>query len=195
MRVLNSVARLVAGLLALALLAGCGTVKNTISDGADANLVLRGNDAVAYFTQKAPVPGNPAIKTEYNGVTYRFASEANKAEFLKNPKRYEPAYTGFCASGAPYALKANIGAQVFTIYNDRLFLFGSERSRRGWLLDAAENVDIGDRYWEEETKNMPHRIQNWKRYVFKVPHYKTDAELEAEYERRKAAGTLPPELR
>ncbi len=179
----------------VALLAGCGTVKNTVSDGADDRLILRGNDPVAYFTQQAAVRGNPALKTDYNGVTYRFASAANKAEFLKNPARYEPAYTGFCASGAPYALKANIGAQVFTIYKDRLYLFGSERSKRGWLLDAKNNVVVGDRYWEDEMKNMPHRIQNWKRYLFKVPHYRTDAELEAEYERRKAAGTLPPELR
>lgn len=179
----------------VALLAGCGTVKNTVSDGADDRLILRGNDPVAYFTQQAAVRGNPALKSDYNGVTYRFASAANKAEFLKNPARYEPAYTGFCASGAPYALKANIGAQVFTIYKDRLYLFGSERSKRGWLLDAKSNVVVGDRYWEDEMKNMPHRIQNWKRYLFKVPHYRTDAELEAEYERRKAAGTLPPELR
>lgn len=177
------------------LLAGCGTVKNVVADGADNNLILRGNDAVAYFKDRKPVKGSPEIKSEYNGVTYRFASAENRTEFLKNPARYEPAYTGFCASGAPYALKANIGAAVFTIYNDRLYLFGSERSKRGWLLDAKNNVVIGDKYWEEETKNVPHRIQNYKRYLFKVPHYKTDAELDAEYERRKAAGTLPPELR
>lgn len=180
---------------AAALLAGCGTVKNTVSDGADTKLMLRGNDPVAYFTQGKPVKGSPDIKAEHNGVTYRFASAEHRAEFLKNPARYEPAYTGFCASGAPYALKANIGANVFTIYEGRLYLFGSERSKRGWLLDAANNVALGDRYWEEETKNVPHRIQNFKRYLFKVPHYKTDAELDAEYERRKAAGTLPAELR
>jgi YHS domain-containing protein len=191
---MNAILRLVLVALAL-LLAGCGTVKNTVSDGADSNLILRGNDPVAYFTERRPVAGNPAIKAEYNGVTYRFASEANRAEFLKNPARFEPAYTGFCASGAPYALKANIGAQVFIIYKGRLYLFGSERSRRGWLLDAKNNVALGDRYWEEETKNVPHRIQNYKRYLFKVPHYKKDAELDAEYERRKTAGTLPPELR
>ncbi len=32
---------------AAALLAGCGTVNNTVSDGADAKLMLRGNDPVA----------------------------------------------------------------------------------------------------------------------------------------------------
>ena len=181
--------------LALALLAGCGTVKNTAAEGDDRNLMLRGNDPVAYFTEGKAVPGKPAIKGDFGGVSYRFASEANRAEFLKDPSRYEPAYAGFCASGAPYALKADIGADVFIVYEGRLYLFGSERSRRGWLLDTKRNIALGDRYWEEETKDVPFRLQNFKRYVFKVPHYKTDAELDAEYERRKAAGTLPPELR
>jgi hypothetical protein len=57
-------------------------------------------------------------------------------------------------------------------------------------MNADENVRVGDRYWEEETKGMPHRIQNWKRYVFKVPHYKTDAQLDAEHLKR--FGRLPP---
>jgi YHS domain-containing protein len=187
--------RLAFALLVAAFAAGCGTVKNTVSDGDDKNLMLRGNDPVAYFTDGKPVRGNPSIKSEYNGATYRFASEANRTEFLKNPARYEPAYAGFCTSGAPYALKAAIGADVFIVYDGRLYLFGSERSRRGWLLDAKSNVQVGDRYWNEETKDVPYRIQNFKRYVFKVPHYKTDEELDAEYGRRKAAGTLPPELK
>ena len=41
---------------------------------------------------------------------------------------------------------------------------------------------------------MAHRIENRQRYLFKAPHYRTDAELDAEYERRKAAATLPAEL-
>jgi len=36
---------------AIALLAGCGTVKNTVVDGDDQALMLRGNDPVAYFSE------------------------------------------------------------------------------------------------------------------------------------------------
>ena len=39
---------------------------------------------------------------------------------------------------------------------------------------------------------MPYRLQNAKRYTFKVDGYKTDAELDALYAQRKAAGTLNP---
>lgn len=176
-------------------LAGCGTILNTVGDGGDPQVILRGNDAVAYFTENRAVRGDPAIKADYDGATYRFASAANRDTFLKNPARYVPAYAGFCASGAPYALKAAIGANVFLVHNDRLYLFGSERSKRGWLLDRDRNIVLGDQYWEDETKNVPYRLQNAKRLVFKVAHYKTDAELDAEYDRRKADGTLPPYLK
>ena len=168
-------------------LAGCGTMHNTVRDGDTGRLILRGNDAVAYFVQGRPVPGSPAITSVYEGDTYRFASLEHKRRFDADPARYAPAYTGFCSSGAPYALKANIGARVFAIYKDRLYLFGSERSRANWMMDADENIRLGDAYWENETKDIPHRLQNFRRYVFRVPHYKTDEELDAERLRRAAA--------
>ncbi len=68
-------------LAAAALTAGCGSM-NVVSDGADANLMLRGHDPVAYFTVGMPVRGGPAIETEHRGVTYRFASEENRRQFM-----------------------------------------------------------------------------------------------------------------
>jgi len=180
----------VAALLALT---GCGTVKNTIVDGEDRNLMLRGNDPVAYFTENKPVKGDPRIKADVNGVTYRFASASNKDTFLKNPTRYEPQYAGFCASGGPYALKASIGADTFAIVADKLYLYGGPRSRRNWMMDWKDNIRTGDQYWETETKDVPFRLQNAKRYVFKVPGYKTDDELDVIFQERKGAGTLPKE--
>lgn len=172
-------------ILALVALSGCAT-RNTVSDGEDGQLMLRGNDPVAYHTVGKPVPGSPAIKAHHDGLIYRFASDANRQIFLREPQRYVPAYGGFCASGAPYALKSNIGANVFKIVDGRLYLFGSERSRRHWEMDQAENIRRGDWYWENETKDRPFRPQNWYRYTIRVPHYRTDAQLEEEWRRRQA---------
>ena len=151
--------------------------------------MLRGNDPVSYFSGK-PRRGEPTIKASYDGDVYRFATEENRRLFVANPKKYAPAFAGFCSSGTHYALKAAIGADVFIIYKDRLYLFGSERSKANWTLNADDNIRLGEEYWEKETKDVPYRIQNYKRYLFKVPHYKTDAELDAEYLRR--YGRLPP---
>lgn len=174
----------------LAALAGCGTVMNTVKDGVDDSLMVGGNDPVAYFTESRVVKGDAAIKATYQGLTYRFANQANKAAFERDPARYVPAYGGFCASGAPYALKARIGFETFKVVDNRLYFFGGARSKRNWEMDEKQNIETGDAYWEKETKDAPYRWQNFKRYTFKVPGYKTDAELDAEYLKR--FGTLPP---
>ncbi len=72
-------------LAAAVLLGGCGTAHNTIRDGDDGRLMLRGNDPVAYFTAGKPLKGDPAIKASYDGDTYRFVSEENRRSFEQNP--------------------------------------------------------------------------------------------------------------
>lgn len=171
------------------LIAGCGSIHNVVADGADRQLMLRGNDPVAYHTMGKAMRGDPAIKAEHEGLQYRFISAAHRDQFVRGSAKYVPAYTGFCASGAPYALKANIGAETFKIVDGRLYLFGSPRSRRNWELDEKENIKLGDSYWENETRDVPFRLQNFKRYTFRVAHYKKDAELDAEYIKR--YGKLP----
>jgi len=182
--------RLLFALLAAALLQGCGTVHNTMRDGADDRVMLRGNDPVSYFSSSKPQKGETALQSIFDGDVYRFATDANKRLFDANPRKYAPAWTGFCASGVHYALKAAIGADVYMVYKDRLYMFGSERSRVNWLMEADENIRLGDEYWEKETKDVPYRLQNGKRLLFKVAHYKTDRELDAEHLRR--FGKLPP---
>lgn len=188
MRSIRALALAASGLL----LAACGSIHNTISEGEDDQLMLRGMDPVAYFEEDTAIPGMPDLKTRHNGLTYRFATEDNLETFKRDPDHYVPRYAGFCASGLPYALKAKIGANVFAVVDDKLYMFGSDRARRHWLMDAESNIEIGDRHWENEVKDAYHRIQNYKRYIFKTDNYKTDEELEAEYLKRKAEGSLPP---
>jgi YHS domain-containing protein len=182
--------RLMIPVLLAALLAGCGSIHNTVAEGADDRLMLRGNDPVSYFNAPAPLKGDPSLKSVHDGDTYRFANAANKAAFDASPGRYAPAWGGFCAAGAPYALKAAIDANVYTVYKGRLYLFGSERSKANFMMDADANIMLGDRYWEQETKNMPSRYQNAARYTFRVDHYKNDRELDQAHFLR--YGKLPP---
>ena len=139
-------ARLFAVLLALAWLSGCAT-RNVVSEGGDANLMLRGNDPVAYFTQNKAVKGDPKIKAQHEGLTYRFISQAHRETFARTPDRFVPAYGGFCASGAHYGLKSNIGADTFKVVDGRLFLFGGPRSLKHWELDEKANIALGDKYY------------------------------------------------
>src|SRR5258707_10161594 len=71
-------------------------------------VILKGYDAVAYFTEGKPVKGNPAIKSTHDGATYLFASSENKTAFDKNPAKYVPQYGGFCAYGVSVGVLSDI---------------------------------------------------------------------------------------
>ncbi len=180
--VLNHCMRIGALLLAVAA-AGCAT-HNTVSDGDDRNLMLKGHDPVAYFTLNNPAPGSPAIKAEHEGVTYRFMSEENRALFVKNPDKYKPQYNGFCANGAVYAIPLGGNHDAFKIVDGRLFMFGGGNSKKYFEMDQERNLKLADNYWRTEMQGSAARPQAWKRLVFKVPHYKTNRELAAEWEAR-----------
>jgi YHS domain-containing protein len=164
-------------------LAGCAT-HNTISEGGDSNLMLKGYDPVAYFTLGKPTPGRPDIKEEYEGVTYRFADEANRKQFRSDPEKFKPQYNGFCSNGLVYAIPNGGDAETFKIVNGRLFIFGGANSKKYWEMDEKRNIELGDNYWRTEVRGKSARIQTWQRLVFKVPHYKTNRQLAEEWEAR-----------
>jgi len=165
----------------------------TLKDGADDRLMLLGYDAVAYFTDNAAVKGDPAIKLEHLGVTYRFASEAHKAEFAKSPEKYMPQFGGFCSNGINYAVPwgAGGGPNTWRIYRGKLYVFGGQSSRDQFEMDTELNLQRAHQYWNDEVAGSNAVVERVKRLVFRVPHYKTDRALQEEWEAKLAAKTLP----
>lgn len=168
-----------------ALLAGCGGAVNVVSEGADSNLMLGGNDAVAYFTSGRAQRGRADLKTDHRGLTYRFASEENLRQFITNPERYAPQFGGFSAQDMTCAIPAETDAATFKIIDGKLYLFASPRERLYFEMDQERNLKRAWHYWESEVADSANwRLQAWKRLLFRVPHYKSKAELAEEYERR-----------
>ena len=128
--------------------------------------------------------GKPDIKAEHDGVTYRFMNEENRALFVKNPDNYKPQYNGFCSNGMVYAIPLGGNHDTFKIVDGRLFMFGGENSKKYWAMDQTRNLALGDNYWKTEVQGSIARFQAWKRLLFKVPHYKTNRELAADWEAR-----------
>jgi YHS domain-containing protein len=169
---------------AAALLAGCGGAVNVVSEGGDGNLMLRGNDPVAYFTAGKAVPGSKEIKTDHHGLTYRFASVESRRQFITSPERYVPQFGGFCAQAMAYAVPASTDANTFKIVDGRLYLFDGARARLYFEMDQERNLKLAWHYWETEVQDSNWLLQAGRRLLFRVSHYKSDAELDEEYARR-----------
>jgi hypothetical protein len=178
LRTLHGIARAFVLVAVIGLAAGCAS-NRVISDGPHAQLMLKGYDAVAYFTDGKPVPGKVDIAVQHEGLDYRFASEEHRKVFLADPQHYVPKYGGFCAQGIAYAVMFGGEAEKFQIINDRLFIYGDQGAIDAWNSSPKKHLEYAEHYWDGEMKGMPYRLQTMKRFVFKVPHYKTGKEVRA----------------
>jgi YHS domain-containing protein len=169
-----------------------GPWRTSTQDG-QVNVMLEGHDAVAYFTQNDAVRGKAEISLEHQGVIWRFASEANKAEFQKSPEKYMPQFGGFCSNGINYAIPWGGGgsANTWRIYRGKLYVFGGQSSRDHFEMDTERNLQLAHQLWNTEVAGSNAVWTRYKRLILRVPHYKTGKELQAEYDAKLAAKTLP----
>ena len=151
---------------------------NAVADAGDDRVMLAGHDVVAYFTLGRHAPGLLRIKSVYQGVTFRFANEQHKALFDANPSKYLPQYGGYCANGMAYGIPWGGDADTWLIVDGRLYINGGAASKAAFMLDVPGNILLADKYWREEVQGSNSFVQRTKRMVFRVPHYKSGAELD-----------------
>src|SRR3954469_7523682 len=164
---------------------------NAISEGEDKHLMLFGCDLVSYFPDGAPRKGDPANRSVYDDVTFRFATAEHKALFDRDPQRYIPQFGGYCANGLAYAVPWGGDADTWKMFDGKLYIFGGHGSMDAFMLDVPRNMKLAHDYWDHEVNGSNAFFQRMKRMVFRVPHYKSGKELADEVAKAKAAGKLP----
>ena len=160
---------------------------NAIAEGGDKHLMLFGYDVVSYFTEGHERPGVAAIRSDYKGVTFRFSKVENKALFDAAPEKYVPQFGGYCTNGIVYGIPWGGDADTWQMIDGKLYIFGGQGSKDAFLLDVPRNMALANKYWNEEMNGSNAFIQRAKRMIFRVPHWKSGAELAAEVAAKKKA--------
>lgn len=131
---------------------------------ADGAAVMGGCDVVAYAHlanesadgRAAPncTLGDAALAASYDGFTFLFSSEANKATFAADPEAHIPAYGGFCAYGTccedwwtPSDMEADVNPNVWVIVDGRLLSFRGHEPLAAFMEDKEANVAAADARW------------------------------------------------
>lgn len=116
-------------------------------------IALFGYDPVAYFIDKAAVAGRPAYEWRWAGATWRFASEANRAEFMSAPEAFTPAYGGY--DGESVLRKTPIAADptLFVVREDRIFLFRSPEAQSAFFAGGG-GAAAADKLWPAVLKDL-----------------------------------------
>lgn len=123
---------------------GPATKVNVDSQG----VILKGYDVVAYFKQGKSVKGNSTFESTYQGGTYLFASEADKADFDKDPAKYAPRYGAFCSYGVTMGVLADLeGPDSFVVYKNKLYLCGNQGALKEFKTNIDSNIEKADTNW------------------------------------------------
>ncbi|MEL6288502.1 MAG: YHS domain-containing (seleno)protein [Pseudomonadota bacterium] len=106
-----------------------------------------GYDPVAYFTQSKAIRGAKDITTEWDGVTWRFASAENRDLFTANPTKYAPQYGGFCAYAVGYGSTAKGDPKQWKIVDGKLYLNYNRSIKRKWERKQSSLIKAADKNW------------------------------------------------
>ena len=71
------------------------------------------------------------------------------------------------------------------MFDGKLYIFGGKGSHDAFMLDVPRNMALANKYWGEEVNGSNAFVQRTKRLIFRVPHYKSGAELAAEVAAKK----------
>jgi YHS domain-containing protein len=112
-----------------------------------AEVALAGFDPVLLLAGSGLAPGQPTLTAHYDGQEFRFADEADRAAFLRDPERYVPACRGLCPVELVDASRREAGHPRFGVYyRGRLYVCSGEEARRRFAAnpDRYADADLAD---------------------------------------------------
>lgn len=100
-------------------------------------LALNGYDPVSYFLPDGPQPGSARFEAEWGGRVWRFAMDADRTAFRRDPDVYAPRLGGYDAAAILDRRLADADPAVFAILDGRLYLFRDAERRARFVADPA----------------------------------------------------------
>ena len=139
-------------LFALTTAAFAGKGKFFVKD----KVFIGGYDPVSYLTEKKAVKGDKKFSHQLvNGPKVYFSSQKNKDLFIKDTKKYTPAYGGYCAwAMAQYGDLVEIDPSKFTVANGKVYLF-----YYSFFADTLEKWKKGN-----QTELITKANSNWRKH-------------------------------
>jgi len=116
---------------------------------------IGGYDPVAYFVDATPRLGVTDFEYDWQGVTWRFVSAANRAVFVRDPTVYAPQYGGYGARSVADGVLALGRPADWLIQGDRLFLFANAERRRDWIAQSADQRRAANKFWPKINRVLP----------------------------------------
>jgi YHS domain-containing protein len=120
--------------------------KPAINKGND-SVAIKGYDTVAYIVSRRAIVGSPKFEYSWSDATWRFASQANRERFMRDPKRYAPQFGGYCAWAISRGYTADVDPEAFQVVDGRVYLIYSKSVQMRWEQDIPGNITKAEANW------------------------------------------------
>ncbi|MEO1149659.1 MAG: YHS domain-containing (seleno)protein [Pseudomonadota bacterium] len=118
-----------------------------IATGRFSNLAIKGYDTTSYFQHGEARKGASSTEINYQGATWRFASEDDANIFKADPAAYAPQFGGYCTRALSLEKTVPGNPQVWRIYEDNLYLFVRPVGGTKFDEDPAAMLALASAYW------------------------------------------------
>lgn len=124
----------------------------------ESGFAVSGYDVVAHFDKEqvpvgekkpAPTPGKISINADWNGSTFAFSTEENRARFLADPAAFAPEYDGHCAFGVAKGGKVPGDPQLWRIVDGKLYLNLQKSVAEMWEADISGDLTASEANWSD----------------------------------------------
>ncbi|HLH97322.1 MAG TPA: YHS domain-containing (seleno)protein [Xanthobacteraceae bacterium] len=110
-------------------------------------LAISGFDPVAYFTDRAALPGKGTFEQVVAGAPWRFRNPGNQAAFAADPEVYMPRFGGYDPVGIARGVAVAGNPQLWLISGERLYLFYTPEARSQFAGDPERMIDAAEQQW------------------------------------------------
>lgn len=112
----------------------------------DANgLYGQWTDVVESLKQKKHIAGQWHNAVAWSGAIWLFSSRENALQFINDPERFSPMYGGHCAHCLTQG--SYVGGNVIEVYENRLYVFSSDKTAQYWRENFASMKSKADQIW------------------------------------------------
>jgi hypothetical protein len=110
-------------------------------------LAISGFDAVAYFTDRAPMLGRGEFELRHAGAVWRFRNEGNRHAFASDPDIYSPRFGGYDPVSIARGAAVAGDPRLWIVTEDQLYLFHAPDNRAEFLSDPGRLIAAADKQW------------------------------------------------
>lgn len=119
------------------------------ADAAAEGPAIDGYCPVAYKMAGKPIQGKKEFAVEHDGKTWHLANEKAMKAFKEDPSKFEVKYAGWCATGLSMGKQVEVDPTLFTVHNEKIYLFSSEDAKKAFDAKPAEMAKKAESNWSE----------------------------------------------